>query len=79
MLEVWGVGGETVVQDSLLARRQKVDVMDATRKRFQVVDKHKFLQDFQQGRFVGGGGNKLFEHRNSDEIRYDFEKSGGLR
>lgn len=62
-LEVWGVGGEEVVQKALGAQNQHRAVMDASLHKARKVDKSQFLDDFNSGLIE----SKAFAHR--EQIR----------
>jgi len=68
IIEVWGVGGEHLVHEAVLAKDKHEDMADAVRKRVQKVDRKQFLDDFKSGFH----GNKLFDHRLDGNIRHDF-------
>jgi hypothetical protein len=58
-LEVWGVGGDEVVQEALGARRKQRDIRDAAIRKARKVDKAAFLDDFKSGIIE----SKAFAHR----------------
>lgn len=62
-LEVWGVGGTEVVQESLQARTRSRDIRQAAIQKARKVDKAAFLDDFKNGLI----GSKAFAHR--DQIQ----------
>jgi len=48
-LEVWGVGGESIVVEALKDRNMARSVKDATIRKAKKVDKAAFLDDFRTG------------------------------
>lgn len=58
-LEVWGVGGTDVVEESLKARSQSRDIRQASINKARKVDKAAFLDDFRSGAI----DSKAFAHR----------------
>jgi hypothetical protein len=58
-LEVWGVGGTDVVQESLQARSRSRDIRQAAIQKARKVDKAAFLDDFRNGVIE----SKAFAHR----------------
>lgn len=62
-LEVWGVGGSELVQESLKARKQQREYRQATIQKARKVDKAAFLDDLRSGLIE----SKAFAHR--DQIR----------
>jgi hypothetical protein len=58
-LEVWGVGGDDVVQQALGARAAARNVKDESIQRARKVDKAAFLDDFRSGLIE----SKAFQHR----------------
>lgn len=62
-LEVWGVGGSEMVEESLKARKQQREYRHATIQKARKVDKAAFLDDLRSGLIE----SKAFAHR--DQIR----------
>ena len=58
-LEVWGVGGSNVVEESLKARSRTRDIRQANINKARKVDKAAFLDDLRNGVI----DNKAFAHR----------------
>jgi hypothetical protein len=58
-LEVWGVGGDDVVQQALGARAEARNIKDESIQRARKVDKAAFLDDFRSGLIE----SKAFQHR----------------
>jgi TLD len=58
-IEVWGVGGDAVVQQALGARAQARDIKAEVLRRARKVDKAAFLDDFRSGLI----DSKAFAHR----------------
>jgi TLD len=58
-LEVWGVGGTSVVKESLKARSLSRDIRSAAIQKARKVDKAAFLDDFKSGLI----DSKAFAHR----------------
>ena len=58
-LEVWGVGGTDVVEESLKARSRTRDIRQANITKARKVDKAAFLDDLRNGVI----DNKAFAHR----------------
>lgn len=58
-LEVWGVGGSEVVEESLKARSRTRDIRQANINKARKVDKAAFLDDLRNGVI----DNKAFAHR----------------
>ena len=67
-IEVWGVGGEEWIQQSLQAQQKGRDLAEATLKKVRMVDKKQFLDDL---RFMAKP-NGLFEHTNRVDYRADL-------
>ena len=61
--KVWGVGGDTVVQEALGARSRQREIKNAAIRKARKVDKAQFLDDFKSGLIE----SKAFAHR--DQIR----------
>lgn len=62
-LEVWGVGGDAVVQEALADRVKQRDILHANIQKARKVDKAQFLDDFKSGLIE----SKAFVHR--DQMR----------
>lgn len=62
-LEVWGCGGDAVVEEALGARVKTREIIDANIRKAKKVDKAAFLDDFNSGLIE----SKAFKHR--EEIR----------
>lgn len=62
-IEVWAVGGQEWIQESLQEQQKHQAIGEANRLRAQKVDKQQFLQDFQSGVLsTRGNGGGLFAH-----------------
>jgi hypothetical protein len=66
-LEVWGVGGDEWIQESLEAQRKGRELSEANLMRARKVDKKQFLDDFRLGLMGsqnnnGKVGTGLFDH-----------------
>ena len=70
-LEVWAVGGEDWIADSLAARQKHRDVDDATNLKARKVDKKELLRDFQGGLLGGLGRDGFFGHVQQTSDRCD--------
>lgn len=68
-LEVWGVGGDDVVQQALGARAAARNVKDESIQRARKVDKAAFLDDFRSGLIE----SKAFQHRGQVQGRADVD------
>jgi hypothetical protein len=68
-LEVWGVGGDDVVQQALGARAAARNVKDESIQRARKVDKAAFLDDFRSGLIE----SKAFVHRGQVQGRADVD------
>jgi hypothetical protein len=66
-LEVWGVGGDDVVQQALGARAEARSVKDEAMRRARKVDKAAFLDDFRSGVIE----SKAFQHVSQVQGRAD--------
>ncbi|KAL3935079.1 MAG: hypothetical protein SGBAC_009329 [Bacillariaceae sp.] len=66
-IEVWGVGGDEWIQQSLQAQQKGRDLAEATLKKARMVDKKQFLDDL---RFMAKP-NGLFEHLDHVDDRPD--------
>ena len=62
-LEVWGVGGDAVVEEALGARHKQREILASNIRKARKVDKAAFLDDFRSGLIE----SKAFKHRG--EIR----------
>jgi TLD len=72
-IEVWAVGGEEWIQESLLTQTKHQAIGEANRLRAQKVDKHQFLQDFQGGLMsTSGKPGGLFAHYDYNTERCDM-------
>jgi TLD len=58
-IELWAVGGDEWIADSLLARDRQRSILEATHAKSRKVDNAQFLRDFQGGIL---GSHKLFSH-----------------
>ncbi|CAJ1937612.1 unnamed protein product [Cylindrotheca closterium] len=67
-IEVWGVGGEEWIQQSLQAQQKGRDLTEATLKKVRMVDKKQFIDDL---RFMAKP-NGLYEHVNHVDERADL-------
>jgi hypothetical protein len=65
-LEVWGVGGDEWIQESLEAQQKGQALSEANLMRARKVDKKQFLDDFR----LGGTGH--FDHMQHTSGRRDF-------
>ena len=70
-LEIWGVGGQDWIAQSLLEQQKERDIAIANLQRTLKVDKKQFLDDFRAGRFLGKT-NPLFEHNAHSMNRTDL-------
>lgn len=68
-MEVWGVGGDTAVQDALQKREDHRQIMDANIQKARKVDKAQFLDDFKSGLIE----SKAFQHREQIRGRDDAQ------
>lgn len=68
-LEVWGVGGETVVAEALGARHRQREITAANIQKARKVDKAAFLDDLRSGLIE----SKAFQHREQMRGRADAE------
>lgn len=71
-LEVWGVGGDDIVQSALKARKQQRAIINDNIQKARKVDKAQFLDDFNNGTFE----SKAFKHKaqvHGHEVRTGFE------
>lgn len=71
-LEVWGVGGETWIQESLATRQKERDLSQANMRRARQVDKKPFLQDFRSGLVGSNKQPGLFDHMQHTTDRADL-------
>jgi len=62
-LEVWGIGGNDIVQNALGIRERERQIFAANIQKAKKVDKSQFLNDFKSGLM----NSKVFQHR--DEMR----------
>jgi len=58
-LEVWGVGGDEVVQKALAQRKEQREIIDANIKKARQVDKAQFLDDLNSGLYE----SKAFKYK----------------
>lgn len=65
-LEVWAVGGQEWIDESLETQKRHQAVLQANRAKTRKVDKEQFLRDFQSGMFSSttSGGGGMFAHQN---------------
>lgn len=68
-LEVWGVGGEEVVNEALGARSRAREIRDATIRKSRKVDRASFLDDFRSGLI----DSKAFKYRDEIQGRADVD------
>ena len=68
-LEVWGVGGEEVVNEALGARSRAREIRDATIRKSRKVDRASFLDDFRSGLI----DSKAFKYREEIQGRADVD------
>jgi TLD len=68
-IEVWGVGGETVVAEALGARNRQREITAANIRKARKVDKAAFLDDFRSGLIE----SKAFQHREQMRGRADAQ------
>lgn len=59
IIEVWAVGGDEWITDSLKAQERQRSILEATQTKARKVDNKQFLRDFQSGIL---GSHKLFQH-----------------
>ena len=70
-LEIWAVGGDDWIQQSLQDQQKERDIAIANLRRNLRVDKKHFIDDFRGGKLLGKT-NPLFEHNNHTMDRPDF-------
>ena len=65
-MEVWAVGGQEWIDESLETQKRHQAVLHANRSKARKVDKEQFLRDFQSGMFSAttSGGGGIFSHQN---------------
>jgi hypothetical protein len=68
-LEVWGVGGEEVVNEALGARNRARELRDAAIRQSRKVDRAAFLDDFRSGLIE----SKAFKYRDEIQGRGDVD------
>ena len=70
-LEIWAVGGEDWIKQSLQDQQKERDIAIANLQRNLRVDKKQFVDDFRGGKLLGKT-NPLFEHTNHTMGRTDL-------
>ncbi|KAL7578797.1 hypothetical protein ACA910_016020 [Epithemia clementina (nom. ined.)] len=66
-MEIWGVGGQEIVQQALQERKKVREQRDETIRRCRKVDKAQFLDDFRSGAIA----SKAFAYRDQIDGRAD--------
>jgi hypothetical protein len=74
-LEVWGVGGDEVVQQALGAQSKARSIRDEGIRRAKKVDRAAFLDDLRSGVV----DNKLFQHRQQVDGRADQDLENRIK
>jgi TLD len=73
-IEVWAVGGDEWIADSLQARQRQRSILQATQQKARKIDKAQFYRDFQAG-LLGSHQphhHQLFSHMEHTANRCDF-------
>ena len=74
-IEVWAVGGDEWIADSLQARQRQRSILQATQQKARKIDKAQFYMDFQAG-LLGSHQqqqhHQLFSHLEHTANRCDF-------
>ena len=71
-LEVWGVGGEDWIKESLEAQQKERELAQANLMRARKVDKKQFVDDLRSGLLSGSHKAGMFGHLQHTSGRCDL-------